>query len=56
MMDEETSSSSSDDEDVMEKSLVDKIVPIRGYSRAMIKTMTEALEIPHFGYGMFLNQ
>jgi hypothetical protein len=54
MMDEETSSSSSsDDEDVVEKSLVDKIVPIRGYSRAMIKTMTEALEIPHFGYGTF---
>ncbi|VDN59524.1 unnamed protein product [Dracunculus medinensis] len=28
----------------------DKVIPIRGYSRAMIKTMTEALKIPHFGY------
>ncbi|CAJ0963437.1 unnamed protein product, partial [Mesorhabditis belari] len=28
----------------------DKVVPIRGYTRAMVKTMTEALKIPHFGY------
>ncbi|VDN04322.1 unnamed protein product [Thelazia callipaeda] len=26
----------------------DKIVPIRGYTRTMIKSMTEALKIPHF--------
>lgn len=28
----------------------DKKVPIRGYTRAMIKSMTEALSIPHFGF------
>ncbi|PIO59635.1 e3 binding domain protein [Teladorsagia circumcincta] len=28
----------------------DRVVPVRGYTRAMIKTMTEALKIPHFGY------
>uniref|UniRef100_A0A0N4Z1T5 Dihydrolipoamide acetyltransferase component of pyruvate dehydrogenase complex n=1 Tax=Parastrongyloides trichosuri TaxID=131310 RepID=A0A0N4Z1T5_PARTI len=28
----------------------DKIVPIRGYTRAMVKTMSEALKVPHFGY------
>jgi 2-oxoisovalerate dehydrogenase E2 component (dihydrolipoyl transacylase) len=28
----------------------DKVVPIRGYTRIMIKTMTEALKIPHFGF------
>ncbi|WKX93798.1 hypothetical protein Q1695_011231 [Nippostrongylus brasiliensis] len=28
----------------------DRAIPIRGYTRAMIKTMTEALKIPHFGY------
>ncbi|VDO24083.1 unnamed protein product [Heligmosomoides polygyrus] len=28
----------------------DRKVPIRGYTRAMIKSMTEALKIPHFGY------
>ncbi|ETN79155.1 putative dihydrolipoyllysine-residue acetyltransferase component of pyruvate dehydrogenase complex [Necator americanus] len=28
----------------------DRTVPIRGYTRAMIKTMTDALKIPHFGY------
>ncbi|RCN38122.1 2-oxo acid dehydrogenase acyltransferase [Ancylostoma caninum] len=28
----------------------DRVVPIRGYTRAMIKTMTDALKIPHFGY------
>ncbi|VDD92134.1 unnamed protein product, partial [Enterobius vermicularis] len=28
----------------------DKVVPIRGYTRAMIKSMSEALRIPHFGF------
>ncbi|KAJ1346051.1 Dbt1p [Parelaphostrongylus tenuis] len=28
----------------------DRLVPLRGYTRTMIKTMTEALKIPHFGY------
>ncbi|KAI6195664.1 hypothetical protein M3Y94_01014300 [Aphelenchoides besseyi] len=28
----------------------DKVVPIRGYTRAMIRSMSEALRIPHFGY------
>uniref|UniRef100_A0A0R3RGB6 Dihydrolipoamide acetyltransferase component of pyruvate dehydrogenase complex n=1 Tax=Elaeophora elaphi TaxID=1147741 RepID=A0A0R3RGB6_9BILA len=28
----------------------DKVVPIRGYTRAMIKSMTEALKIPHLGF------
>ncbi|KAH7723256.1 2-oxoacid dehydrogenase acyltransferase [Aphelenchoides avenae] len=28
----------------------DTVVPIRGYTRAMIKSMSEALKIPHFGY------
>ena len=28
----------------------DRIVPLKGYSRAMLKTMTEANQIPHFGY------
>ncbi|CAD5214327.1 unnamed protein product [Bursaphelenchus xylophilus] len=28
----------------------DKVVPIRGYTRAMISSMSEALKIPHFGY------
>ncbi|VDM75626.1 unnamed protein product [Strongylus vulgaris] len=28
----------------------DRVVPIRGYTRAMVKTMTDALKIPHFGY------
>ncbi|CAI4225751.1 unnamed protein product [Auanema sp. JU1783] len=28
----------------------DTAVPIRGYTRAMVKTMTEALKVPHFGY------
>lgn len=33
----------------------DRVVPIRGYTRAMIKTMTEALKIPHFGYDDEIN-
>lgn len=33
----------------------DVSVPIRGYTRAMIKTMTEALKIPHFGYNDEIN-
>uniref|UniRef100_A0A8R1I9P0 Dihydrolipoamide acetyltransferase component of pyruvate dehydrogenase complex n=1 Tax=Caenorhabditis japonica TaxID=281687 RepID=A0A8R1I9P0_CAEJA len=33
----------------------DVAVPIRGYTRAMIKTMTEALKIPHFGYNDEIN-
>ncbi|CAI5442135.1 unnamed protein product [Caenorhabditis angaria] len=33
----------------------DTAVPIRGYTRAMIKTMTEALKIPHFGYNDEIN-
>ena len=28
----------------------DRVIPVRGYQRTMIKTMTEALKIPHFGY------
>uniref|UniRef100_A0A915AN32 Dihydrolipoamide acetyltransferase component of pyruvate dehydrogenase complex n=1 Tax=Parascaris univalens TaxID=6257 RepID=A0A915AN32_PARUN len=28
----------------------DQTKPIRGYTRAMIKSMSEALKIPHFGY------
>ncbi|KAE9417547.1 hypothetical protein Angca_005198 [Angiostrongylus cantonensis] len=28
----------------------DRVVPLRGYTRTMIKTMSEALKIPHFGY------
>ncbi|VDK45202.1 unnamed protein product, partial [Anisakis simplex] len=28
----------------------DETKPIRGYTRAMIKSMSEALKIPHFGY------
>lgn len=37
---------SDDDSDMGEK-----IVPLRGHTRAMVKSMSEALEIPHFGYG-----
>ena len=33
----------------------DVAVPIRGYTRAMVKTMTEALKIPHFGYNDEIN-
>lgn len=25
-------------------------MPVRGYTRTMVKTMSEALKIPHFGY------
>jgi hypothetical protein len=28
----------------------DKVVAIKGYTRAMVRTMTEANKIPHFGY------
>jgi 2-oxoisovalerate dehydrogenase E2 component (dihydrolipoyl transacylase) len=28
----------------------DRVVPIKGYTRAMLRTMTEANTIPHFGY------
>lgn len=28
----------------------DRKVPVRGYTRAMVKSMSEALKIPHFGY------
>uniref|UniRef100_A0AC34FU46 Dihydrolipoamide acetyltransferase component of pyruvate dehydrogenase complex n=1 Tax=Panagrolaimus sp. ES5 TaxID=591445 RepID=A0AC34FU46_9BILA len=28
----------------------DQTVPVRGYTRAMVKSMSEALKIPHFGY------
>lgn len=28
----------------------DQTKPIRGYTRVMIKSMSEALKIPHFGY------
>lgn len=34
----------------MNQNNTDKIVPIFGYTRSMIKSMTEALKIPHFGY------
>ncbi|CAB3404248.1 unnamed protein product [Caenorhabditis bovis] len=33
----------------------DVVIPIRGYTRAMIKTMTEALKVPHFGYNDEVN-
>ncbi|CAD6194400.1 unnamed protein product [Caenorhabditis auriculariae] len=33
----------------------DTVVPIRGYTRAMIKSMTESLKIPHFGYNDEVN-
>jgi len=28
----------------------DKVVPIKGYKRTMVKTMTQSGEIPQFGY------
>ncbi|CAB3243704.1 unnamed protein product [Arctia plantaginis] len=30
--------------------LEDRVVPISGFTRAMVKSMTEAMKIPHFGY------
>ncbi|KAK0396201.1 hypothetical protein QR680_001619 [Steinernema hermaphroditum] len=33
----------------------DEIVPVRGYTRAMVKSMSEALKIPHFGYNDEIN-
>uniref|UniRef100_A0A1I7YGF7 Dihydrolipoamide acetyltransferase component of pyruvate dehydrogenase complex n=1 Tax=Steinernema glaseri TaxID=37863 RepID=A0A1I7YGF7_9BILA len=33
----------------------DQIVPVRGYTRAMVKSMSEALKIPHFGYNDEIN-
>jgi len=35
---------------IQQSSTAERIVPIRGYTRTMIKTMSEALKIPHFGY------
>ena len=32
------------------RSVQDKVEPIKGITKAMMKTMSEALEIPHFGY------
>ncbi|CEF67553.1 Lipoamide acyltransferase component of branched-chain alpha-keto acid dehydrogenase complex, mitochondrial [Strongyloides ratti] len=40
-------------EEISKKSIItgeDKVVPIRGYTRAMVKTMSQALNVPHFGY------
>ncbi|VDK67401.1 unnamed protein product [Litomosoides sigmodontis] len=28
----------------------DKVIPVRGYTRAMVKSMTESLKIPHLGF------
>ena len=28
----------------------DRVVPVRGYKRTMVKTMTRSNEIPQFGY------
>ncbi|XP_013141448.1 PREDICTED: lipoamide acyltransferase component of branched-chain alpha-keto acid dehydrogenase complex, mitochondrial isoform X1 [Papilio polytes] len=33
----------------IEEILEDKIVPITGFTKAMVKSMTEAMKIPHFG-------
>ena len=33
----------------------DRVVPIRGYTKAMVRTMTEANKIPHFGYNDEVN-
>ncbi|XP_049702895.2 lipoamide acyltransferase component of branched-chain alpha-keto acid dehydrogenase complex, mitochondrial isoform X2 [Helicoverpa armigera] len=30
--------------------LEDKVVPVTGFTKAMVKSMTEAMKIPHFGY------
>lgn len=34
----------------MKRPLEAKTVTISGYTRAMVKTMTSSLQIPHFGY------
>ncbi|KAK0416113.1 hypothetical protein QR680_012301 [Steinernema hermaphroditum] len=33
----------------------DQVVPVRGYARAMVKSMSEALKIPHLGYNDEVN-
>lgn len=35
---------------ILQPALEDRTEPITGYKKAMVKTMTEALTIPHFGY------
>ncbi|KAF9414962.1 hypothetical protein HW555_007229 [Spodoptera exigua] len=30
--------------------LEDRVVPVSGFTKAMVKSMTEAMKIPHFGY------
>lgn len=37
-------------EKVEEKSTMETVVPIKGYSKHMWKTMTQSLNIPHFVY------
>nr|AIN34710.1 fatty alcohol acetyltransferase [Agrotis segetum] len=34
----------------MEVMLEDRVVPVSGFTKAMVKSMTEAMKIPHFGY------
>lgn len=34
----------------LEVILEDKVVPVSGFTKAMVKSMTEAMKIPHFGY------
>ncbi|KAJ8732103.1 hypothetical protein PYW08_014833 [Mythimna loreyi] len=34
----------------MEVLLGDRVVPVSGFTKAMVKSMTEAMKIPHFGY------